>query len=107
MLRCALGEGLPFARLDPEDVQTVLQAFYTACEAVIQRFDGYIAQYDSTGLLAYFGYRGGRSRGAAGRAAGLMLVDALGLSRCGWRRTRPCGWRCAWAFAQAWWWWAP
>jgi hypothetical protein len=37
VLRCALGEESTLARLDPEDVQTVLQALYTACEAVIQR----------------------------------------------------------------------
>ena len=40
VLRCALVEEPAWVRLDPEDVQRVLQAFYTACEAVIQRFDG-------------------------------------------------------------------
>ena len=79
VLRCALVEEPAWVRLDPEDVQRVLQAFYTACEAVIQRFDGYIAQYDSTGLLVYFGYPAA-DEAAAPRAvrAGLMLVEALG-----------------------------
>jgi class 3 adenylate cyclase/tetratricopeptide (TPR) repeat protein len=78
VLRCTLVEEPAFARLDPEDVQTVLQAFYTACEAVIQRFAGYIAQYDRTGLLVYFGYPAA-DEAAAPRAvrAGLTLVDAL------------------------------
>jgi class 3 adenylate cyclase len=78
VLRCALVEEPAFARLDPEDVQTVVQALYTAGEAVIQRFDGYIAQYDSTGLLVYFGYPVADET-AAPRAvrAGLALIEAM------------------------------
>ena len=66
-------------RRDPEDVRMVLQAFYTTCEEVIQHCDGYIAQYDSAGLLVYFGYPTA-DEGAAPRAvrAGLMLLNALG-----------------------------
>jgi class 3 adenylate cyclase len=67
-----------FTRLDPEDVRIVFQAFYTACEAVIQRFDGYIAQYDSAGVLVYFGYPTA-DEAAAARAVrtGLALIEAL------------------------------
>jgi predicted ATPase len=79
VLRGAIVEEPAFARLDPEDVQTVFQAFYTACEAVIAQCQGYIAQYDSAGLLVYFGYPTA-DEAAAPRAvrAGLMLVEALG-----------------------------
>jgi class 3 adenylate cyclase/tetratricopeptide (TPR) repeat protein len=79
VLRCALVEEPAWVRRDPEDVQSVVQTFYTACEKVIQRFDGYIAQYDSAGLLVYFGYPTA-DEAAAPRAvrAGLMLVDMLG-----------------------------
>jgi class 3 adenylate cyclase/predicted ATPase len=79
VLRCALVEEPAWARRDPEEVQMVLQAFYTAGEEVMQRFAGYIAQYDSAGLLVYFGYPTA-DEAAAPRAvrAGLALVDALG-----------------------------
>ena len=79
VLRCALVEEPAWVRRDPEDVRMVLQAFYTTCEEVIQHCDGYIAQYDSAGLLVYFGYPTA-DEGAAPRAvrAGLMLLNALG-----------------------------
>ena len=48
---------LPSARqLDPEDYREVVRAYQATCAAVIQRFDGYIAQYLGDGLLVYFGY---------------------------------------------------
>ena len=42
--------------LDPEDYREVVRAYHQTCAAVIQRFDGYIAQYLGDGVLAYFGY---------------------------------------------------
>src|SRR5258706_2265016 len=44
------------AQLDPEDLREVMRAYRTACATVIERFDGYIAQYLGDGLLVYFGY---------------------------------------------------
>src|SRR5215471_8180596 len=44
------------AHLDPEDLREVVRAYQRACAEVIQRFDGYIAQYLGDGLLVYFGY---------------------------------------------------
>ena len=78
VLRCTLVEEPSWVRRNPEDIQMVLQAFYSTCEEVIQRLDGYIAQYDSAGLVVYFGYPTA-DEAAASRAvqAGLMLVDAL------------------------------
>jgi predicted ATPase/DNA-binding winged helix-turn-helix (wHTH) protein/class 3 adenylate cyclase len=77
VLRCELAENASLARLDHEDFRTIVQVFYTACEHVIQHFGGYIAQYDSHGLLAYFGYPLAYED-AAQRAvrAGLGLVEA-------------------------------
>jgi class 3 adenylate cyclase/predicted ATPase len=43
-------------QLDPEELREVLQAYQQTCAAVIQRFEGYIAQYLGDGLLVYFGY---------------------------------------------------
>ncbi|MGE0826788.1 MAG: adenylate/guanylate cyclase domain-containing protein [Candidatus Binatia bacterium] len=44
------------AQLDPEDYRAVVQAYQETCAAVIQRHDGYMAQYLGDGLLVYFGY---------------------------------------------------
>ncbi|MGE0826330.1 MAG: adenylate/guanylate cyclase domain-containing protein [Candidatus Binatia bacterium] len=44
------------AQLDPEDYRTIVQRYQQTCEAVIQRYDGYIAQYLGDGILVYFGY---------------------------------------------------
>src|SRR4029434_2372626 len=41
------------ARLDPEDLRDVVRAYQRTCAEVIQRFDGYIAQYLGDGLLVY------------------------------------------------------
>jgi len=44
------------SQLDPEDYREVVRAYQAACTEVIQRYDGYIAQYLGDGLLVYFGY---------------------------------------------------
>jgi class 3 adenylate cyclase len=71
-----------WAQRDPEDIQTVLQAFYAACEEVIGRFAGYITQYDSTGLLVYFGYPTA-DEAAAPRAGGWDRLRAFWPSNFG------------------------
>src|SRR5262249_35630202 len=43
-------------QLDPEEYREVVRAYQAACTEVIQRYDGYIAQYLGDGLLVYFGY---------------------------------------------------
>jgi class 3 adenylate cyclase len=44
------------AQLDPEDYRAVVQQYQQTCAAVIQRYEGYLAQYLGDGLLVYFGY---------------------------------------------------
>jgi class 3 adenylate cyclase len=43
-------------RLDPEDLREVVRAYQDVAAAVIQRYEGYIAQLFGDGLLVYFGY---------------------------------------------------
>jgi class 3 adenylate cyclase len=43
-------------QLDPEAYREVVRVYQATCAAVIQRFDGHIAQYLGDGLLVYFGY---------------------------------------------------
>ena len=44
------------AQLDPEDYRAVVQRYQQTCADVIQRHEGYLAQYLGDGLLVYFGY---------------------------------------------------
>src|SRR5215831_18703969 len=66
-------------QLDPEDLREVVRAYQAACAAVIQRFEGHIAQYLGDGLLVYFGYPQAHEDDAL-RAVrtGLGILDALG-----------------------------
>jgi class 3 adenylate cyclase len=43
-------------RLDPEDLRSLLQAYQQACGAIIERYDGHVAQYLGDGLMTYFGW---------------------------------------------------
>ena len=65
--------------LDPEDLREVVRAYQATCTAVIQHFDGSIAQYLGDGLLVYFGYPQAHEDDAqrAVRAA-LGILEAMG-----------------------------
>jgi len=57
VLFCDLVDSTPLSsQLDPEDLREVVRAYQAACDQVIQRYGGYIAQYLGDGLLIYFGY---------------------------------------------------
>jgi predicted ATPase/class 3 adenylate cyclase len=66
------------SQLDPEDYRAVVRAYQEASAAVIQRFDGYIAQYLGDGLLVYFGYPQAHEDDAQRAVhAGLGIVAAM------------------------------
>ena len=64
---------------DPEDWREVVRAYQQTCAEVIQRFDGYIAQWLGDGLLVYFGWPQAHEDDAL-RAVrtGLGLLEAMG-----------------------------
>src|SRR5207244_11379987 len=67
------------SQLDPEDLREVVRAYQTTCAEVIQRFEGYIAQYLGDGLLVYFGYPLAHEDDAQRAVrAGLGIVEAMG-----------------------------
>src|SRR6267142_280370 len=67
------------ARLDPEELREVVRAYQETCAAVIQRFEGHIAQYLGDGLLVYFGYPQAHEDDAPRAVrAGLGMVEAIG-----------------------------
>ena len=44
------------ARLDPEDMNAVIDAYHAACARIMLTYDGFIAEFRGDGILAYFGY---------------------------------------------------
>jgi class 3 adenylate cyclase/tetratricopeptide (TPR) repeat protein len=44
------------ARLDPENMCAVMDAFHAACARIIQSYDGFLGDFRGDGILAYFGY---------------------------------------------------
>jgi len=43
-------------RLDPEDMNAVLDAYHAACARIMLAYDGFIGEFRGDGILAYFGY---------------------------------------------------
>src|SRR4029450_1237092 len=44
------------ARLDPEDMRVVIDAYHAACARIMLTYDGFLAEFRGDGILAYFGY---------------------------------------------------
>jgi class 3 adenylate cyclase/tetratricopeptide (TPR) repeat protein len=44
------------ARLDPEDMRAVTDAYHAACARIVSSYDGFLAEFRGDGILAYFGY---------------------------------------------------
>ena len=66
------------AKLDPEDLRGIVQAYHRCCTAVVERNSGYVAKYMGDGVLVYFGYPQAHEHDAE-RAVhtGLALVEAV------------------------------
>ena len=65
-------------RLDPEIYRDVLARYHERCIACVQRFEGFVAQIQGDGVVAYFGYPLAHE-GEAERAirAALAIMQAL------------------------------
>src|SRR6516165_8876656 len=44
------------ARLDPEDMRAVIDAYHAACARITRTYDGFLAKFRGDGILVYFGY---------------------------------------------------
>jgi class 3 adenylate cyclase/tetratricopeptide (TPR) repeat protein len=65
------------ARLDPEDLRSVIGAYDRCVAAVIERSAGFVGKYMGDGVLAYFGYpRADEHDAERAVRAGLALVEA-------------------------------
>ncbi|MBI3246176.1 MAG: AAA family ATPase [Deltaproteobacteria bacterium] len=65
-------------QLDPEELRDVVRTYQETCAEVIERYDGYIAQYLGDGILVYFGYPSAHEDDAARAVrAGLEILTAI------------------------------
>jgi class 3 adenylate cyclase len=66
------------ARMDPEDLRTVIGAYHRCVAETVARFDGFVAKYMGDGVLIYFGYPQAHEDDAERAVhAGLALIDAV------------------------------
>jgi class 3 adenylate cyclase/predicted ATPase len=66
------------ARLDPEDLRTIVGFYHRCCAEVITKSGGFVAKYMGDGVLAYFGYPQAHEDDAERAVrAGLALVEAV------------------------------
>src|SRR5262249_38515958 len=66
------------ARLDPEDMRVVIDAYHGACARITRTYDGFLAEFRGDGILAYFGYPVAHEDDAERTVrAGLDIVAAI------------------------------
>ncbi|WFU69254.1 AAA family ATPase [Bradyrhizobium sp. CB2312] len=57
MMICDLVDSTALAaRLDPEDMGAVIDAYHAACARITRSYDGFLADFRGDGILVYFGY---------------------------------------------------
>src|SRR5262245_22781740 len=67
------------ARLDPEDMNAVMDAYHAACARIMLTYDGFIGEFRGDGILAYFGYPRAHEDDAERTVrAGLDIIAAVG-----------------------------
>ena len=67
------------ARLDPEDMRVVIDAYHAACARITRSYDGFLAEFRGDGVLAYFGYPIAHEDDAERTVrAGLDIIAAVG-----------------------------
>src|SRR5215475_11498085 len=66
------------ARLDPEDMRAVIDAYHAACARITRTYDGFLAEFRCDGILAYFGYpRAHEDDAERSVRAGLDIIAAV------------------------------
>jgi class 3 adenylate cyclase/tetratricopeptide (TPR) repeat protein len=66
------------ARLDPEDMRAVMDAYHAACAHIVKGYDGFLGDFRGDGILAYFGYPRAHEDDAERTVrAGLDIVTAV------------------------------
>jgi len=66
------------ARLDPEDMGSVIDAYHATCARITLSYDGFLADFRGDGILAYFGYPRAHEDDAERTVrAGLDIISAV------------------------------
>jgi class 3 adenylate cyclase/tetratricopeptide (TPR) repeat protein len=66
------------ARLDPEDMGAVIDAYHAACARITLSYDGFLADFRGDGIMAYFGYPRAHEDDAERTVrAGLDIIEAV------------------------------
>src|SRR5262245_274329 len=66
------------ARLDPEDMRAVIDAYHAGCARIVRAYDGFIEDFRGDGILAYFGYPRAHEDDAERTVrAGLEIIGAV------------------------------
>ena len=89
------------ARLDPEDMGAVMDAFHAACARITLAYDGFLADFRGDGILAYFGYPRAHEDDAE-RTVRSRLDIVAAVARL--RRAARNPSRCVLASQPVWWW---
>jgi class 3 adenylate cyclase/predicted ATPase len=73
-----VGSAVLAARLDPEDMRAVIDAYHAACARITRTYDGFLAEFRGDGILAYFGYpRAHEDDAERSVRAGLDIIAAV------------------------------
>jgi class 3 adenylate cyclase len=80
IVACHIVESMALsAHLDPEDMRDLIITFHKVIDHVVLRFDGFVAQHLSDGVLIYFGYPAVHEHDAEQAVrAGVAILDAVG-----------------------------
>ena len=63
---------------DPEEYRSILSSYHESCIGAVQRFEGFVAQIQGDGIVAYFGYPlAHESEAERAVRAALYIVEAL------------------------------
>ena len=73
-----VGSTLLSQQLDPEQLRELMHAYQQACGAVVDKYDGHVAQYLGDGLMVYFGWpRAHEDDAERAIRAALEVVDGV------------------------------
>lgn len=66
------------ARLDPEDMRRVVRSYQARCVDVITEHDGFVANYQGDGIIAYFGFPVAHEEDTVAAVhAGLRITESM------------------------------
>jgi class 3 adenylate cyclase len=65
-------------QLDPEDFRDLLSGYHAACSRAVERYGGYLAQFQGDGVVAFFGYpRAHEDDASRAISAALEVLDGI------------------------------